>query len=110
LTSSPATAGDSRLEAVFHSHVPAQETTTPRKTTPATSLAGPGCAPDGVVSWPASAAAGSPASATAPVATPTAVDQPAGESARCPDPDHQQQVVHGVAGQGEGQRGAPVLP
>ena len=44
MTSSPATAGDSRLEARFHSHVPAQETTTPRKTTPATSLAGPGCA------------------------------------------------------------------
>src|SRR2546430_4033593 len=68
---------------MFHSHVPTQVTTTPRKTTPATSLAGPACATDGVASWPVSAAAGSPASATAPVATPTAVDQPAGETARC---------------------------
>ena len=68
---------------MFHSHVPTQVTTMPRKTTPATSLAGPACATDGVASWPVSAATGSPASATAPVARPTAVDQPAGEIARC---------------------------
>jgi hypothetical protein len=38
----------------------------------------------GAVSWPVTAASGSPARATAPVATPTTVDQRAAEMEACP--------------------------
>jgi hypothetical protein len=63
--------------------VPAQETTTPRKTAPPISVAVPGWRAAGTASCPVTAATGRPASATAPVATPTTVDQLAGETAWC---------------------------
>src|SRR5580658_4859773 len=83
LISSPAVAVGSRAEAVFHSQVPPQDTTTPSRTTPARNAAGPGRPVTGELAWPARASGSSATAVTASVARPTTLDhEPAGRSGR----------------------------
>src|SRR3712207_1758656 len=77
LMSMPAAVGGSRADATFHRAVAAQDTNTPSTTEAATNRStSPSVRPAGAVSTPVAAATGSASRVTAPVPTPTTVDQP----------------------------------